>query len=567
VLGSTSPDTLNPLGRHDVQPMELTPDRTTAITVAEALALPALQRGLPEVLSGHTALSRPIRWVHAGEVPNIATLLVGGELLLTTGMGLAPRAAEQRAFVAELADRGVAALVIELGSSLQAIPGALREAAVETGLPLVALHREVPFVRVTEAIHTELVNRQYGLLRDGEQIKERLIAVMLDGDGLPELLQTLSEVLGNPVFLQSARGRMLFHAGGGDDLDAFESAGAEAGLEAPVPMGPGGQPGRLVVLPTRRAPTELDQVALRHAAGIAALALLRAREEDELLARERGNLLAELADGVSTGAQAARQAERMGFRPQGSELLAVAIVESPPSPGQVRAALLGDLQRELEGRATPLLSGGRPGDEPLLALAALPGRSAAGERGGAGDRAADAERTAAERTAVAERVADVVARVWARRRPGTRTVVGIDGPVGWHGAGPALRVAAQTASAARRLPEQPWYDARGTELERLLAAVGDERVLAEFVERNLGPLLDHDRDHKLALLGTLQALCAHGGHKASAARDLHLHRQALYHRIARIEALLGVDLSDAARLTTLDVALRALPYLGERGRR
>jgi purine catabolism regulator len=562
-------DTVTVGAGHDVQPMELTPDRTTTITIAEALALPALRRGLPEVLSGHAALDRPIRWVHAGEVPNIATLLEGGELLLTTGMGLASRAAQQRAFIAELAERGVAALVIELGSSLQAIPDALREAAVQAGLPLVALRREVPFVRVTEAIHTELVNRQYGLLREGEQIKEALIAVMLDGDGLPELLERLSEVIGNPVFLQSARGRMLFHAGAGDDLEAFESAGAQAGLEAPVPMGPGGQPGRLVVLPTRRAPTELDQIALRHAAGIVALALLRAREEDELLARERGNLLAELADGVSSGAQAARQAERMGFRPQGSELVAIAVVEQPPSPDQVRAALLGDLQRELEGRATPVLCGGRSGEEPLLALAALPGRSAASERGGAAERggpaerAARAERVAAERAAVAERVAEVVTRVWARRRPGTRTIVGVDGPVGWSGAGQALRVAAQTAAAARRLPERPWYDARGTELERLLAGVGDERVLEEFVERNLGPLRDHDRDHKLALLPTLQALCAHGGHKASAARDLHLHRQALYHRIARIEALLGVDLSDATRLTTLDVALRALPYLAD----
>ena len=548
--------------------MEFTPDRTTAITVAEALALPALRRGLPEVVSGHAALTRAIRWVHAGEVPNIAALLAGGELLLTTGMGLTPRPAEQRAFIAELAERGVAALVIELGSSLQEIPDPLRDAATEAGLPLVALRRQVPFVRVTEAIHTELVNRQYGLLRDGEQIKERLIAVMLDGDGLPELLQTLSQVIGNPVFLQSAGGRMLFHAGGGDDLEAFESAGAQAGLEEPVPMGPGARPGRLVVLPTRRAPTELDRIALRHAAGIVALALLRAREEDELLARERGNLLAELADGVSTGAQAARQAERMGFRPQGSELLAFAVVEVPPSPGQVRAALLGDLQRELEGRATPVLCGGRSGEEPLLALAALPGRSATGRRSGAAaDRAERAERAAADRAAVAERVAGVVTRVWSRRRPGTRTIVAVDGPVGWEDAGPALRVAAQTAAAARRLPERPWYDARATELERLLAAVGDERVLTEFVERNLGPLLDHDREHKLALLGTLQALCAHSGHKASAARDLHLHRQALYHRIGRIEALLGVDLSDASQLTTLDVALRALPYLGDRARR
>src|SRR3954467_14585236 len=85
------------------------------ITVSAALALPALRRGLPEVVAGAGGLDRPIRWVHAGEVPNMASLLRGGELLLTTGMGIGPRAADQRRFVAELAARGVAALVIELG--------------------------------------------------------------------------------------------------------------------------------------------------------------------------------------------------------------------------------------------------------------------------------------------------------------------------------------------------------------------------------------------------------------------------------------------------------------------
>jgi purine catabolism regulator len=64
-----------------------------------------------------------------------------------------------------------------------------------------------------------------------------------------------------------------------------------------------------------------------------------------------------------------------------------------------------------------------------------------------------------------------------------------------------------------------------------------------------------------SLRATLEVLCARGGHKAQAARELHLHRQALYHRISRIESLLGVDLSDPTRLTTLSVALRALPYL------
>lgn len=135
-----------------------------------------------------------------------------------------------------------------------------------------------------------------------------------------------------------------------------------------------------------------------------------------------------------------------------------------------------------------------------------------------------------------------------------------DGPVDWSRAGEALRTAARTAECAVALPDRAWYDASELELERLLWTIRGQNGLDQFVRRNLGPLLAHDRQHKLALLGTLQALCANGGHKAQAARALHLHRQALYHRISRIEALLGADLADPARLTTLQVALRALPY-------
>ncbi|MBW8740178.1 MAG: PucR family transcriptional regulator ligand-binding domain-containing protein, partial [Streptomyces turgidiscabies] len=132
--------------------------QSAGITVRRALELPGLRSGLPEILAGAERLGRTVRWVHAGEVPHIASLLKGGELLLTTGYGLGTRPAEQRAFVRTLADRGIAALVVELGPRFTRLPAALVETARSTGLPLVQLHREVPFVAVTEEIHTEIVN-------------------------------------------------------------------------------------------------------------------------------------------------------------------------------------------------------------------------------------------------------------------------------------------------------------------------------------------------------------------------------------------------------------------------
>jgi PucR family transcriptional regulator, purine catabolism regulatory protein len=77
----------------------------------------------------------------------------------------------------------------------------------------------------------------------------------------------------------------------------------------------------------------------------------------------------------------------------------------------------------------------------------------------------------------------------------------------------------------------------------------------------LGPLADHDARRKHQLMPTLEALCAHGGRKAETARALHLNRQALYDRIARLEGVLGTDLSDTHALLGLHLAIQARRHL------
>src|ERR1022692_1144368 len=72
-------------------------------TLAEILELDAVRRGAPRVLAGAGLLDRPVRWVHAIEVPDAARLLHGGELVLTTGIALPAEPALQARYVAELA--------------------------------------------------------------------------------------------------------------------------------------------------------------------------------------------------------------------------------------------------------------------------------------------------------------------------------------------------------------------------------------------------------------------------------------------------------------------------------
>jgi PucR family transcriptional regulator, purine catabolism regulatory protein len=99
-------------------------------------------------------------------------------------------------------------------------------------------------------------------------------------------------------------------------------------------------------------------------------------------------------------------------------------------------------------------------------------------------------------------------------------------------------------------------------LERLLWRLREQEDLRGYVERTLGPVLAHDARRKHPLLPTLEALCEHGGRKAETARALHLNRQALYDRLARLEQVLGGDVSEPQRLLALQLAIRARSYVG-----
>ena len=86
-----------------------------------------------------------------------------------------------------------------------------------------------------------------------------------------------------------------------------------------------------------------------------------------------------------------------------------------------------------------------------------------------------------------------------------------------------------------------------------------------FVRRRLDPLIEYDREHRSQFAETLEAYLDHGGRMTETARALHLGRQSTYKRIARIEELLGGDLSDPELRLGLHLALRARRYLQGEG--
>src|SRR4051794_9355829 len=308
------------------------------MTVDAALRLPALRRGAPEVLAGADQLDRPVGWAHSCEARHIPQLLEGDEILLMTGMGLGGTAADQRAFVRDLADRRVAGLVIELGHVFRVMPPALVHEARRLHLPLIALHREVRFVEVTKQVHTAILSRQLMVERRATELQGRLSTMLLEGAGVPAILGALADAVGNPVLLERSTGEVLFHAAHQahpDELlahwellrarDDDGGAGAADAASAAV-IAAGGRPwGRLVVVPHQRVADALTWAVVERTAPLIAMALLRAGEEPLLESRERGNFLHDVINGRVAVEDMPTRAARLGL-PEGADRLLAVVV-------------------------------------------------------------------------------------------------------------------------------------------------------------------------------------------------------------------------------------------------
>jgi purine catabolism regulator len=94
-------------------------------------------------------------------------------------------------------------------------------------------------------------------------------------------------------------------------------------------------------------------------------------------------------------------------------------------------------------------------------------------------------------------------------------------------------------------------------LRGLVHTLRGDPALADYVERELAPLLDHDAAHGTRLYDFLTAYCRAGGNKTAAANELFISRAALYDRIAKVQTVLGVDLADPEVVLGLHFAVLA----------
>ena len=524
-------------------------------SVADLLELPALVRARPEVACGERLGEREVRWVHSSEIFDIAPLLRGGEVLLTTGLGLVALSPEaRRSYIATIARVGVAALVLELGRTFVTAPPELIDEAHRTGLPVILLHEVVPFIEVTEAAHLEILGGELAQLRSATIIRDALLASLSATRGLVAFTGAIGELAGCAAALYSRDGELVAGTAPEDGTLDGDTGPVDGAVPAdgtvPDEVAVTGEvaaasevtvTGEVTVsgevwghLVLAAPPTPYLRTVLAAALPLLALEVGRSGATPVSRNQAGADLLRDMVTGryVST-AELASRALGVGLlvRP-GQRALAICVRSRSASaaPGSVLIAA-----REVASRVYGASLVAEHNGEVLLGVLTRP----------------------RELRSTLERFADELGRE-------LRSTIGGGVMVS---AGPAVAdvpalvssfpSARDTARLAMRLaPTATVVLSADFALYQLLISLVDDEALEAFVTDQLGPLLTHDARTGAGLVMTLDAYLAAGMSKTRTADALGIRRQTLYGRLERIGTLLGdLDLDNRERRTALDLAL------------
>jgi PucR family transcriptional regulator, purine catabolism regulatory protein len=498
------------------------------LTVERLLDEPALGLAL---LAGEKGLRRrpAVRWAHVSEIPDPTPWLEGGEILLTTGLGVKDDPAAQRRLVAGLKGAGCLAVGFGLGVVLDHVPPAMLDEAEQRDLPLFTVPYEVPFIAVARHVAHHTAGTHVATLRTAVDLHRRVLASVVGDGGLDGVLRVLSKALpGLAWVVFDPYGQVLADSGRTGALADIDLAGLwrdlphdrdrfsvahDGGVLAGGAVRVGEHVEAVLVALGRHHPLEHEALLIEQGLTGVSLELARGRSARAVRHQQVAELLEDVAAARVSEPALAHRLRRLGFDPA-HPYQALCVRGGP------RLEAVADLAEDVLGGVVGVHGGG------VVCLVQPP-------NGGHGERLANG----------------------LRAREGLALAIGRSAPkTELAGLSAGLR----EASAAARVPGKGGVAVRDVAdlgLAGLLAALGDDAGAVSFVDHVLGRVLAHDREQGTALVESLRAYIRHGARPGPAANDLRVHRHTLTYRLDRIRELTGRDPRDGAHLVEFGLAL------------
>jgi purine catabolism regulator len=479
------------------------------------------------VLAGAAGLDRIVRRLNVMEVPDILPWVKPHELLLTTGYPLRHNPGALAELVAQLDERGLAAMAIKLHRYIDELPPPMLAEADRRGFPIIEFPDGVGFDDVLNQVLGELLNRQAAALARSEEVHRALVTVVLEGGDLDDLAVELARILGGPVMITTAEGKPA-RAGG----DA-----APASTRTVVPIVAGRVEHGQIVAFSPVPLSDADVHVLERAATVAALAVTKRLAVAAVESKYRADFLRDVLTGRVTDLPAAvGYARTLGWEIDRPLVAVVAELDPDGPPArEPRERFAATWQAAVRARDPRAAVAGF--NDEVVTLLGLPPDG-------------DLERLAG----------DLHRRVRADAGLGRATFsVGVsrvattpaDLPDAYEQARKAVHIGRRLSGNGARAS----FDRLG--VHRLLSLIPDQAELRGFAEEMLGDLAQ-DTPEARDLRRTLEVLLDTNGNVAQAARALHFHYNTMRYRIYKLEKMLGPFTTSAPLRLDLAVALRVL---------
>ncbi|HEV3154830.1 MAG TPA: PucR family transcriptional regulator ligand-binding domain-containing protein [Candidatus Baltobacteraceae bacterium] len=175
----------------------------------DVLDLPSLQTA--RVVAGRSGLDRDVLWSHVVDMPDPIPWVRPGFMILTSGYAWPKSDEEQRLHISSLATAGVAAFGMAVPKFVDEFSETAREQADLSGLPLLEIPWEVPFVRITEELHKAVTAEPYRIIERSEQIHRALTRAATRNASLDDLAKSLCGLINRSVTFEDPSGKLLAH--------------------------------------------------------------------------------------------------------------------------------------------------------------------------------------------------------------------------------------------------------------------------------------------------------------------------------------------------------------------
>jgi len=535
------------------------------ISVQDILEIPDLDLRL---LAGSKSTSNPVRWVHITEVPDPTKWLKGGELLLTTGYGFVGSEEQQVEQLKRLIDHHISGLGFGTGFSFDKVPPALIKVAEEYGFPLFEVPYHVPFIAITEAVASKIVNEQYSLLQRSLAVHEKLTKIVLEEKGLDAILSTLSALVGCSAVLFDFHGVVLCEAAyrrrlGGELIAdlwrqisdrrasrqnfALSLEGVGSGVQV-YPVVASHRIGAfLAVVKDSGDFSEYDRIILHNVVTVTALELVKKKAVAETIKRLAGDFFDELIASDLYEEEIARRLAFFGLDPLSPHL--IVLVDIDGSTGGVdglserEAAVVQDVKERLHWAVDEFMAK----HEMLFISASRSDSVVVLVQPGALDTDSVLALASELQVAIGTLLPEITVSMGIGR-PHRQLV---DLRQSYYEASYAIKI--------RRLKGEPGVIASFADLGSygLLLGLQDTLSLEVFYDSVLGKLQEYDEQSSSDLVNSLACFLEANGHWGDAAEKLYVHRHTLRYRMKRVEEITGRDLDQSQDRMEFWLALKA----------